>query len=871
MTRAWEQRRASAAKRRRGLANPLLLIGGALALVVTVVCAIESSAWVGRPFAGFLLMANRVIPSAGLARWPATQGGDIYQFEVVTVEGSPLRDASALQELVAKLPVGTPLHYRLRRGDREIERVIAIRRFEIVDFTLLFGAYLACGVALVGTALGIRYLRRSNPMATATAVALWIIGMWAITATDLYGPYYFYQLHAVLECFIFASTLHLALVFPHPKRIAQRFPRLIGIAYGAAGLFAVVTLAGLSDPSAYVTTHRLAMSAFGAALVVMIGSQLWTYLRPPSFEARQRVKVLAIGTVGALGPQAALALVAALTGGHAPENTLAWSGVFFPIAIGYAVLRDDLLGVDALLRRSLNYGVLTAVVALTYAAALAGADAMFRGQAPAARGTFVVIFGVCSVAVLLPLRDRLQSILDRMFFRSAYDFRRLVESTSARLASATSLEVIVSEIKHAAGEALHPEWISLNVPRCGHTAPDAATAERADDAWRAVDFERESRCLPFDTSGGGLAVPFRVDGVLVAMLLLGRQLSARYYGGIDRSLLHTLANHGAVAIQNALALAEVKDLNTDLELRVEERTAKLAEALQKLRDAQAQLVQREKMASIGKLVAGIAHEINNPLNFIQGNLHFLRQYTDTLVRTLETSQAAVRDGAPHLEAALIRIREENEIDFILQDFESVFAACDDGVVRTTKIVKNLRTFSRLDMAEFSSVDLHEALESTLTLLRSRLTGFEVIRDYGELPRVECLGGQINQVFMNLLTNAADAVGERGSIAIRTCTVGDDRVRIEIEDDGCGIDAEALDHIFDPFFTTKEVGRGTGLGLSISYGVITRHGGTIRVRTRSGEGTCFGVELPVNAVVGSDSNSPDNTAAEAPEMTVRGDQ
>jgi signal transduction histidine kinase len=188
---------------------------------------------------------------------------------------------------------------------------------------------------------------------------------------------------------------------------------------------------------------------------------------------------------------------------------------------------------------------------------------------------------------------------------------------------------------------------------------------------------------------------------------------------------------------------------------------------------------------------------------------------------------------------------------VLADLGGVLDGCAEGVERTTGLVRDLRTFSRLDQADIAAVDLHAALDSTLNLLRSRMIGIHVERCYGDLPPVECLAGQINQVFMNLLANAADAVGEGGHVTVRTERCPDERVAIDVEDDGGGISPEHLERIFDPFFTTKEPGQGTGLGLAISYGIVTRHGGTLTVRSAPGAGSSFRVELPLRWSGGDD--------------------
>jgi signal transduction histidine kinase len=825
-----------------------LLIGGTLMLVVVgVLAVVQSRAWVDRTFPGFLLMGNRVVASAGLVHWPATRSGELFQHEVVAVDGEPLADAGNLLDRIASEPPGTPVHYRFRGGGREFERTIETQRFQELDYVLLFGALLLSGFACTGTALAIRFLKPGDPLANAAFPVLFMAGMFALTATDLYGPHRLFRLHALSETLLFPTVLHMAFGFPQRARLVERHPALIPFAYAAAGALALVSQAGLYRPSVYVATHLLATSLFGAAVAVLLGAQVRAFLRPPSFEARQRVKVLALGSLASLTPPVLLNVASVVSGGQEPQNLSAVTGFLFPLSVGYAVVRHNLLEVDILVRRSLGYAVLTLAVAGLYAGSLATLERLFHDSAFRESGAFALAFAALCVMGVLPARDRIQSGIDRLFFRTSYDYRRIVEATSAKLASFADLDVIALELSLAVREALHAEWIALYV----RSADGADLEHKRADGPLPSDLDARvatalSARFPVETGrDGALAVPFRVEGDLVALLLLGRSRSGHMYGGDDRRLLQTLAHQGAVAIENALALERLRDLNRSLEDKVVERTRELESALRELRQTQAQLVHREKMASVGQFVAGIAHEINNPLSFIQGNLHYLRQYSETLVSALGDYEKRAAGCDPELASAFAAARRERGVDEVLEDLALVFEGCAEGVQRTTTLVRDLRTFSRLDEPERLPVDLHEALDSTLNLLRGRLATLRVVREYArDLPAVDCLAGQINQVFMNLLANAADAVGESGTIRVRTQTLAGDHVAVEVEDDGCGIEAEKLSRIFDPFFTTKEVGKGTGLGLSISYGIVERHGGTIRVRSEVGRGTTFRVELPV---------------------------
>ncbi|WP_200625992.1 DAHL domain-containing protein [Pseudomonas sp. LAM2023] len=294
--------------------------------------------------------------------------------------------------------------------------------------------------------------------------------------------------------------------------------------------------------------------------------------------------------------------------------------------------------------------------------------------------------------------------------------------------------------------------------------------------------------------------------------------------------------------------------NDELEQRVERRTQALSQASAALqrevderRLLENQLVQSEKLASLGQLAAGVAHEVNNPIGFVSSNLGALDDYFGRLQNILKAYADAENNLVPEgLSAKLAKLRTEIELDYLLEDIPALIRESKDGISRVARIVKDLKDFSRVDASQdWQLADLHQGIESTLNIVASELKHkAELVKDYQPLPQVECLPSQINQVVMNLLVNATQAMGaERGRITLRT-GANDEWVWIEVADNGCGIPAESLQKIFDPFYTTKPVGQGTGLGLSLSYGIIRRHGGEIHVASEVGVGTTFRVELPI---------------------------
>ncbi|MEM6450760.1 MAG: response regulator [Cyanobacteria bacterium P01_D01_bin.105] len=299
---------------------------------------------------------------------------------------------------------------------------------------------------------------------------------------------------------------------------------------------------------------------------------------------------------------------------------------------------------------------------------------------------------------------------------------------------------------------------------------------------------------------------------------------------------------------------QLRQLNRTLENQVAERTAHLTDALEELKQAQSQLVQSEKMSSLGQLVAGVAHEINNPVNFIYGNIQPAANYAQDLVQLVDLFCQTYPTLTPELQQTL----EETDLPFLRTDLPKLLDSMKVGAERIREIVLSLRNFSRLDEADAKPVDLHEGIDSTLLILQNRtksnVGGYEIkiTKNYGQLPQVECHANQINQVLMNLLSNALDALDESVSqghttnpeITIRT-EEKEASVQISITDNGPGIPPEIHKNLFDPFFTTKPVGKGTGLGLSISQQIIVeQHQGTLTCNSTADGGTTFQIELPI---------------------------
>ncbi|MDT8318225.1 MAG: response regulator [bacterium] len=355
-----------------------------------------------------------------------------------------------------------------------------------------------------------------------------------------------------------------------------------------------------------------------------------------------------------------------------------------------------------------------------------------------------------------------------------------------------------------------------------------------------------------------IAVPLFVKDKVVGVIEVINKVERGHFDQADLDTLKTMTGQIAVAIDNArmtealkISRAQIDEYSKNLESMVAKRTAQLEKAHKEVKEAQAQLMQTEKLSSLGQLAAGVAHEINNPIGFIQSNLKTLEEYIRDFMRVVDKSEAVVdalkkkdRNGLSRRLNELEKVRKDVGFDFLTEDIEKLIAESQEGTLRVYRIVRDLRDFSRADDAERKFFDIHRSLDSTLNIVWNELKyKAEVEKIYGDIPEVECFPTQLNQVFMNLFVNAAHAIKERGKITVKTYAEKE-KVFIEVSDTGMGIPEENLKKLFDPFFTTKEPGKGTGLGLAISYNIIQKHKGYIRVKSEVGKGTTFTIALPV---------------------------
>jgi signal transduction histidine kinase len=749
------------------------------------------------------------------------------------------------------LRAGVPNRYSIQKPDGrrlevELPPVPLAENYGRID-SLVHGLLLAVALIYLGTGAIVYWLRpeRSGAWALLLFCSTLAVQLAITLHTDyIQGAYVHLVTNAPL---IGATTFHLFTTYPSEPGWIVRHRRLQLLPYLGAALLVALNLAerrlglppGLGAEIAFFYMAVLVCASLGILAVERH--------RHRAGPLREASDVVTLAAVVSFLPVLLVLLVEWLTMKPYPFYlALLWTFVF-PVAVGYGIVYRQLFDLRLVARSSAAYGAASIGITGAFALLITFADTLVSDFGVSTRSAQVALL---FIAILLfnPVRNRMQSLADGFFDRDRAAYRVAVREISEAMVSMLSLGEIADRILVALTDTMGVERAMVllveDVER--RLRPIASRGEWDDAAlaleipsehpiWKQLwmrredltradfddehDLESREACRDvYDTLEVELLVPILYGVDLLGVIAVGRKLSGERLAADDRLLLRTLANQSSIAIENAKAFDEIAKLNETLEARVEERT-------NELREIQGQLMQAEKMKSLGQLVAGVAHELNNPIGFVHANLQLLDEY----VKKLSDAQAEGADTARIREAIAKLIQRSRE-----------------GTQRVKKIVQDLRTYSRMDQAEIQEVDLHEEIDRNLALMEPRFKNrVRVERDFGDLPRVRCYAGQLNQVFLNLLMNACDAMEEDGTIRITTRRMPGG-VRLEFADDGPGIPDDIKSRIFDPFFTTKPVGVGTGLGLSLSHGIIERHGGRILVESEPGSGATFVIELPLDA-------------------------
>lgn len=831
----------------------MAIAGALLTLATAVLGTFLAHSLVDRPFAGFLVYPNGLVSPLTMPGWGGPAAGVRYLDRILAVDGDLLPPGGDVWSLLERRGGEGAVSVTLdRKGETRVLRV-PVERFSGGDFLALWAILAVTGLAFAAVGGLVLWLKPREATSWTFFAFCEVLALYILIGVDYSTLHHLGRCFLVLTALLPPSCLAMGLTVPETHPWIKRRPRLLALVYLSALPLLVLYQVWIDAPGRYVWLDEATGLFFlfdGVAVPLLI---VRTALRGRRSLHRQRAQAILRGMALSFGVSTVLIAGILYGWGRVPISALALASLGVPVSFAWAILRRDFLGLGEVLRLTLGYAAVTLAVVAAYMGLLALLSVSMQHWSAAGRTWSHALLAAVVGLGVSPLYRTFQTRIDRAFFRSQYDFEAAVEGLLRKVSG--SLDI--TQTCEALVALLHQD---LNVPTVAvlirdrrehrywpiaargrgendpaltplETSPPFRTLERTgqtvtvETLEEAHDREGVAELL---SSGFALLLPIAFEGEIYGVVAMGSKRSGRPYTRKDVQLVSALVAQTGVALRNSLLYGEVLLLKQGLEERVRDRTRELEDALERLRRTQAQLVQAGKMAGLGQLVAGVAHEINNPVSVIASGIERLRE------------------------------RVSSSADPLLN---GLFEVIQDGARRTREIVANLRTFSRHDEAVLQKVRLAEGLESALRLLHHRIEGHvEIRRSIDEVPPVLCRAGEVNQVFLNLLANALDAVEERGrregngyrgrvSVEVHPAADGNG-VEAAVGDNGGGIPEALRSRVFDPFFTTKPVGQGTGLGLSLSYDIIAQHGGSLTLESAEGVGTTFRVRLPLEPPEGS---------------------
>ncbi len=805
-----------------------MLVLCALPLIgaIALTCTFDAAARLGRPYPGFFLWANNFVPAIGIGDAAASRAGLRYQSHLLSMNGATVSDRAAVERVIRNHVPGSPVRYTFAKAGEVFTVELPAQRLGVWTFALTLGNYLLNGLILLALGIAVIFLEPASRGARIFFLFTSNYGLYLFTSTDLVGAGRFEELYFFLLALAPATALHMVVAFPAMPAEISGMRRFSAAGYSIALVLGAASVVAFHTSLAVLLildqiTHVLWGAAFLTAFVLVLRA----FGRATSPAAGQQLKIFLGGLIGAALVPAVALLTVYVAGAQVPLNYLTLGFAIFPAAIAYAIARHDLFGVDRIIRRTVGYVVVTAVILLIYAALLAFIDYVILPDmyaSPAVHGLVTMLL----VVVFNPLRSRIQALIDYLYFRAPYDYRSTVAAASRALASILDVDTLVTRLTGIITDQMQVTradvWL-LDKARAAYVGTDGARPLAADAPlvrYLALPSTRTLHIAIGRMSGrvsnevltdmvaidAVLAIPMHFEQRLVGFLALDEKESGRFYSTEDLELLTTLASQAAVALENAWAYHA------------------LAETNRELREARDQLVEAERLAAIGELSAAVAHGIRNPVASIKA--------------AAELAASEAPPGHP-----------------LRESFTDILGEADALEARISELLDFARPFE----PNHAPADLNQIVHGALHLLRRQISGRDITVDVAlapALPGHEMDAAQIEQVCLALLTNAIEAMTDGGVLTVTTDLLRLDEARppvagtsdseplldIRVKDTGQGIPADQLGNVFRLFYTRKA--RGTGVGLATVKRIVEGHHGVITVESESGRGTEFRILLPL---------------------------